>query len=158
MNQHPIMTRSASVAAGFAVVVTAVTGCSGTVSLPPAKDANNPLCAEIMVRIPSNLVGFERRWTDAQSTAAWGDPAAVVLRCGIDLPGPSALPCLTFGGTDWLILNQENARQRAVTFGTDVAVEVAIERGRGTSFDDVLERLGRMISILPKHASCTAKE
>ena len=72
-----------------------LTGCTSTVSLEPAPDANDPACAEVTVRLPDDLAGQSRRWTDAQATGAWGEPAAVLLTCGVEPPGPTTLPCQT---------------------------------------------------------------
>ncbi|MFM6980227.1 MAG: DUF3515 family protein [Micrococcales bacterium] len=64
-------------------MVLPLTGCTAAVSLEPAADANNPACAEVIVRLPDTVADFEKRATNAQSTAAWGTPAAVILRCGL---------------------------------------------------------------------------
>lgn len=53
-----------------------LTGCSGDVPMIPADDANNPACADVIVRLPSTVDGLDRRYTNAQSTGAWGDPQA----------------------------------------------------------------------------------
>lgn len=121
-------------------------GCSKTVSVQAAPDANNPDCAEVTVRLPETVVGMERQWTDAQATGAWGDPTRVILRCGVDVPGPSTLPCLRLGGVDWLILPQEKSLQVAVTFGRDPAVEVAMSRDEPLDFASVLDSLGSIIA------------
>lgn len=121
-------------------------GCSQTVHMEPAKHAEDVRCAEVSVRVPDSLAGERRRWTDAQATAAWGDPASVLLRCGVPLQGPSELPCYNLGGVDWLALEQEGNVQRAITFGRDPAVEVAVSRSRGLDFATVLEAVGRFVN------------
>ena len=70
----------------------ALTGCAPTVTLEPAADAANPECAEVIVRLPDTVDNNDYRHTDAQGTGAWGDPAAVLLRCGVPVPGPTTLP------------------------------------------------------------------
>jgi hypothetical protein len=65
---------------------------------------------------------------------------------GVEVPGPSELPCVRVGGLDWLALAQESARQRLVTFGLHPAYEVAIARTGDLDFTDVLEGLARLIT------------
>jgi hypothetical protein len=80
----------------FAVATVSLLGaCSQPVPLEPAADATNPDCAEITVRLPEGIDDFAQRETNAQATGAWGEPAAIFLRCGVPVPGPSTLPCFT---------------------------------------------------------------
>ena len=104
-----------------------LSGCAGTVPLTPADDANNPKCAEVMVRLPDSVAGQARRSTNAQSTAAWGDPSSVILRCGIPDTGPSTLPCFTVDAIDWLRDDTNDPRFTFLTFGRDPAVEVLVD-------------------------------
>ncbi|WP_248241553.1 DUF3515 family protein [Microbacterium kunmingense] len=131
--------------------------CSNTVSLTPAENANSPDCARVTVSLPDSVENEDRRWTDAQSTGAWGNPVSIILTCGVKPPGPSELPCFYLGGTDWLALPQETNLQRVVTFGRDPAVEVAIARTGGLDFAAVLEALGGVVdAALPvASAECT---
>jgi hypothetical protein len=88
-----------------------------------------------MVRLPDTVDELERRRVDAQSTAAWGVPTAVLLRCGVPRPGPSTLPCVTVDGVDWLIDDSDSPRFVFTTFGLDPATEVIVdsELGSGAS-------------------------
>ena len=104
-----------------------LSGCAGTVALQPADDANNPACAEVMVRVPDVVAGLDRRSTNAQSTAAWGDPAAVILRCGLPDVGPSALPCFTVDDVDWLRDDAKDPNFTFITYGRNPAVEVLVD-------------------------------
>lgn len=133
-------------------------GCSTTVHLEPADDANNPTCAAVSVLLPANLSGFDRVWTDAQATGAWGDPT-IVLRCGVEPPAPSTLNCTTLGGVDWLVLDQEDERQRLVTYGRDPAIEVTIRRGEEIDFATVVDKLSATIQsgLAPATAHCTER-
>lgn len=141
------------------VAVLFLSGCSSTVALEPAVDANNPLCAAVTVRLPTKIGGEERRYTDTQATGAWGTPAKIILTCGTEPLGPSDLPCYTLGGVDWLTLPQEAEMQRAVTFGRDPAVEVVVNRGANLDFAMVLDELGRQIAkgIPDPVAECSTK-
>ncbi|MBT5247394.1 MAG: DUF3515 domain-containing protein, partial [Microbacteriaceae bacterium] len=46
-----------------------VSACAPTVNLDPAAQANDPSCANMMVRLPDEVAGLERRGVNAQSTA-----------------------------------------------------------------------------------------
>jgi len=104
-----------------------LSGCAGTIALRPAEAANDPACAEIMVRVPDVVAGLDRRSTNAQSTAAWGDPAAVILRCGLPDGGPSVLPCFTLDDVDWLRDGASDPNFTFTTYGRNPAVEVLID-------------------------------
>ena len=104
-----------------------LSGCAGTIALQPAEAANDPACAEVMVRVPDVVASLDRRSTNAQSTAAWGDPAAVILRCGLPDGGPSVLPCFTVDNVDWLRDDANNPNFTFVTYGRNPAVEVLID-------------------------------
>lgn len=139
-----------------------LTSCSSTVSLTPAKNANDPACAEVMTAagFPGSIDGNERRWTDAQATAAWVDDAGrvtVVMSCGVEVPGPSTLPCQTAGGVDWLIDDSEAPNYRFTTFGRDPAVEVYLDSDV-VSGRAVLDALGSAVQQLPPTgAVCTER-
>ncbi|GAA1991235.1 DUF3515 family protein [Microbacterium pumilum] len=140
-----------------ATAVFGVTGCASTVSLEPAPDSNDPACAEVTVRLPGELGGQSRRWTDAQATGAWGDPAAVLLTCGVQPPGPSTLPCQTVNGVDWIIDDAEAPRYRVTTFGRTPAVEVYLDN-EVVSSADVLDALSGIVAVLPTDgAECSSR-
>ena len=80
-----------------------------------------------MVRLPDVVAGLDRRSTNAQSTAAWGTPAAVILRCGLPDTGPSALPCFTVDAVDWLRNDANDPNFTFLTYGRNPAVEVLID-------------------------------
>lgn len=73
-------------------------GCASTVPLQAAPNANDPACANVIVRLPSEISGLEKRSTDAQSTGAWGTPDAILLRCGIQPTGPTTETCVSVNG------------------------------------------------------------
>lgn len=148
--------RSLAVVAGAVVLAAALSGCSTTVHLEPADDANNPACASVSVLLPESVGGYDRVWTDAQATGAWGDPT-IVLRCGVEPPAPSALVCTTLGGVDWLVLDQEEERQRLVTYGREPAIEVTIRRGEQIDFQSIVDTISSSIQpgLAPATAQCT---
>ncbi|WP_435744461.1 DUF3515 family protein [Microbacterium sp. PMB16] len=151
-----LRSRRLAVVAGAVTLAAALAGCSTTVHLEPADDADSPGCAAVSVLLPETVGGFDRVWTDAQATGAWGDPT-IVLRCGVEPPAPSALVCTTLGGVDWLVLEQEEERQRLVTYGRDPAVEVNIRRGEQIDFQAIVDKLSTSIQagLAPATAQCT---
>ncbi|WP_438352728.1 DUF3515 family protein [Microbacterium sp. CJ88] len=146
----------------LAVVAVAVSGCASTVSLTPAAASNDPGCAEVLVRLPGQLDGKQRRWTDAQATAAWGDPSAVLLTCGVTPPGPTTLRCETVSGVDWVIDETDAPKYRVTTFGRTPAIELYIDTENtaqltGVSSRVVLDALSPIVAQLPKNAACVPR-
>jgi len=146
-----------SLIAGLVVLAGVLTGCSATVTLEPAGLANDPRCADVIVRLPRIVDGQERRWTDAQATGAWGDPSSVLLTCGLEPPGPSTLRCITVAGVDWLVDETESPRFRLTTYGRSPAVELYVDN-TVVSPNDVLAALGTAVGQLRQDAECTAPE
>nr|WP_153746039.1 DUF3515 family protein [Microbacterium sp. SYP-A9085] len=141
----------------LAVLGVALTGCSTTVSLRPAPDANDPACAAIMVRLPGTLADQRRVWTDAQSTAAWGTPTRIILACGVAVPGPSTLKCVSLGGVDWLVDESDEPNFRITSYGRSPAVQLYLQ-GHDKNVDPnaVLAQLGRLVSAqTAQRAQCT---
>ncbi|MBT2501625.1 DUF3515 family protein [Curtobacterium sp. ISL-83] len=125
-----------------------LTGCTNAVAMSPAPSANAAACAAAQVRLPS-VVGstFALRNTNAQSTAAWGDPAVALYHCGVAVPTVSDLPCFTQGSVDW-IRDPRGDRIVYTTFGRTPAVQVVIDATKTTS--QVLQDVGDAVSTLPK--------
>lgn len=151
-----LRSRRLAAVAGAIALAAGLAGCSTTVHLEPAEDANDPACANVSVLLPDSVSGYERVWTDAQATGAWGDPT-VVLRCGVEPPAPSDLVCTTLGGVDWLVLEQEEERQRLITYGREPAIEVIIRRGEQVDFQSIVDSLSSNIQsgLAPATAQCT---
>ena len=105
----------------------ALSACTATVSLEAAADSNNPACAEVSVRLPDQVAELTKRATDAQATGAWGNPTAVLLRCGLPPVEVSELPCVTANGVDWLVDESAKPSYRFVTFGRNPATEVIVD-------------------------------
>jgi hypothetical protein len=140
-------------------------GCSTTVHLEPADDANDPLCAEVTVGLNNagGIADLDRRWTDAQATAAWGrsgGDSAVILRCGVTVPGPTAdLQCVTFEGVDWLVDASETPLLRLTTYGRDPAVQLFIDTAVVSSNDVIGSRaLVGAIAAIPADSRCTTPD
>lgn len=154
------MSRSRPAAIAVVILATAglLSGCSSTVSLTPAKGANDPACAAVTVRLPDTVDGQQRQWTDAQATGAWGSPTSAVLTCGLEAPGPSTLICQSVDDVDWLIDDSEAPNYRFTTFGRTPAVEVYLDYDV-VSARDVLNALSSAVQQLPSDGrECTDAE
>lgn len=142
-------------------------GCAPTVPLNAAPDAANPECAEVIVRLPDAIADAAQRdasgdpagvWlkreTNAQGTGAWGNPAAILLRCGVTVPGPSTLLCVTLDGIDWLRDESQAPNFIFTTYGRDPAVEVIVngDRASGTN---TLVALAFAVGSIPATDACT---
>jgi hypothetical protein len=136
----------------FALVF--LTGCTPMVTLEPAEDANNAECAEIIVRLPDELAGEQKRRVNAQSTAAWGEPVSVILRCGLEPVEVSALPCVSAGDIDWLVDDANAPSFRFISYARFPATEVIIDSTKLAGVT-VLEQLSSTIGILPATKRCT---
>lgn len=133
-------------------VVGTATGCSPAVSVEAAHDANNPSCAEFMVLLPQELAGEKRRDTTSQATAAYGDPASIIIRCGVATPPPSTDPCATVNGVDWLTQEGDPA-WTITTYGRSPAAEVLLDPNKVAS-STALVSLTAAASKLPQDSRC----
>ncbi|MFJ6652175.1 DUF3515 family protein [Microbacterium sp. NPDC091313] len=139
-----------------ATLALALTSCAGTVSLQPGPEANDPACAELMVGLPATIGGEQRRWTDAQATAAWGSPATIIMTCGVAVPGPSTLPCRELNGIDWLVDEADAPNYRFTTFGRTPAVEVYLNFDVVGSADTLGALSARLNAVQsPTGSECT---
>jgi hypothetical protein len=121
------ISRVLGILVGGTCVVSALTACTPVINLDAAPDANNPACAEVSVRLPDVVGDQARRSTNAQATAAWGNPSAVILRCGLPEVSVSKLPCVTAGDVDWLVDDSASPKYRFITFGRSPATEVIVD-------------------------------
>ncbi|MFC7432613.1 MULTISPECIES: DUF3515 domain-containing protein [unclassified Agrococcus] len=158
--------RRTSIALALAgLAATALTACAPTVSLDVAEDATDPACASVIVALPDVLaegqVGgpLDARDTDAQATAAWGEPTAVTLRCGVPVPAPSTAQCLTFEGVDWIAVTgvEGEDAQTFVSYGREPAVEVVID-AEVISGGTVLGELSQQVSVTERVGGCISPD
>lgn len=139
-----------------AVAAAAVlTGCAGDVPMEPAVNSNDPACANVIVRLPDTVADLPLRHTNAQSTGAWGDPAAVLLSCGIVPSGPTIDDCVAVDGIDWIIDRSQAPLFRFEAYGREPGLEVIIdsERVSGTT---VVTELSSIAKLLPQTRQCSA--
>ena len=140
----------AALAIGLILVTS---GCTSTVSLEPAVGSNDPACAAVIVRLPDTIGELAKRPTNAQATAAWGNPSAVILRCGNEAVYASTLTCVTASGIDWLVDDSQAPSYRFITFARKPATEVIID-SKVASGATVLDELAPAISYIEATTSC----
>lgn len=143
------------------VALLTLSACAPLVPLEAAPDAVNPECAEVIVRLPDtiedDLAIHVKRETDAQATGAWGNPATILLRCGVTVPGPSTQPCYTIKGIDWLRNDIDAPKYVFTTYGRDPAVEVIVD-GDNASGTNALVALSSAIGLIPATRACTSPD
>ena len=149
------LTAASALAAAAATV--ALTGCAGTVSLEPAEDANNPLCAQVTVRLPATLGELERRSTNAQATGAWGDPTAVIVRCGLAVTQPTEQACITVNDVDWVVDDTEAPKYRFTAYGREPGFDVLVDSEQISGTDTLLE-LSAAVQQLPQVRQCSSTD
>ncbi|MFM5904730.1 MAG: DUF3515 family protein [Micrococcales bacterium] len=139
--------------AAIPLALVSITACTSTVALEPAADSNNPACAAVTVRLPDEIGGNQKRETNAQATGAWGNPSAVLLRCGLPAVEASTLLCVTAGGVDWLVDDTQKPSYRFISFGRKPAAEVIVD-SKKISGVTALDALGPAVQQLPSIRSC----
>ena len=130
-----------------------LTGCSATVVMPAAPLANDPGCAEVIVRLPSETDSQTKRTTNSQSTAAWGEPVSITLTCGLEPVMVSALPCITAGDVDWIVDDSAKPNYTFISFGRTPATAVTIDSTK-SSGANVLEDLGQAVQFTKQSKKC----
>lgn len=141
-------------AAALAMGTLALSGCTATVSLDPAADANNPACADVVVRLPDSIENLTKRTTNSQSTAAWGEPTGVIFRCGLAPVTVSKLTCVTTSDIDWLVDDSNKPSYRFVTFARKPAVEVIVDSTK-VSGVTALDELASAVGQIPATDRCS---
>ncbi|SEJ00143.1 DUF3515 family protein [Demequina mangrovi] len=136
-------------------LVAPLAACASPVPVDAAPYAADPDCARVMLAVPDVLGGLEYHETTSQATATWGDEFPLVMRCGVEPPGPSTEQCLSIEGTggtvDWLVID-EDERWRAVSFGRSPAVELLVPKERAQdAVGDVLAEASAAVSRAPSN-------
>jgi len=106
------------------------------------------------VRLPDQIGDLSARYTNAQATKAWGEPASVLFRCGLESVEVSELPCVSAGEVDWLVDDSDAPNYRFISFATTPAVEVIVDSENASGIT-VLESIGIAVSQLPFSKKCT---
>lgn len=135
-----------------------LSGCSPVVDVAPAANAADPACAPMMVALPDAIGDAPLRKTNSQATAAWGDPSQVVLRCGVNVPGPTTDRCVSVNGVDWVI-KEGDAAWTLTTFGREPATEILLTKDQETiSSATVLADLSAAAAKVPATRNCVGQE
>lgn len=106
----------------------------GTVQAPAGEAAADPVCADIVLGAPPQVLGMDRVETSSQGTVAWGaGEDTVVMRCGVTPPGPTTDQCTTLAdenGTevDWIVKEVEGDTFLYTTYGREPAIDVSVPR------------------------------
>lgn len=138
--------------AGIALVLA---GCASPYVVEPAPYAADPDCARVGLAMPASVGGLSVRQTTSQATFAYGEEFAIVARCGVEPPGPTAEQCLSIetrvGTVDWLIV-EDGAVWRATVFGRSPALEmtVPVERAQD-AVGDVLAEVSGPAALAPSN-------
>lgn len=111
----------------------------------------------MMTRLSDTLADQERVWTDAQSTAAWGSPATILMVCGVEEPAVSDLPCTSIAGFDWLVDESDENWYRVTTFGRSPAVQLGISTTAYVDKASVLDRISKTMSDFTRTNECIEK-
>jgi hypothetical protein len=155
---HRPVTPVASVA-----LVGLLAGCTGAVPVEVAPYAADPLCAEVVLALPRDLGGLARLGTTSQATVAWGDPAdPVVLRCGVEPPGPTTDRCVNADdgetSVDWITVpgdEREDGSWLFTTYGRVPAVEVVVPASvTETSSTSFVLDLGPAVAKVEQTRAC----
>lgn len=141
-----------AVAATLAAIM--LTGCAPIINLESAELANDPACAEIIVRLPDTVGGLTKRITNAQATGAWGEPTSVILRCGLVPVEVSSLTCVTASDIDWLVDDKEAPSYRFISYGRSPATEVIVDSTQIAGVT-ALEELAGAVQAIEATKRCT---
>ncbi|MGX5716427.1 DUF3515 domain-containing protein [Arthrobacter sp. MAHUQ-56] len=154
--QPSLPARAARMALIGGLVAVPLAACSPAVDVTPAKDAANPACAPMMVALPDAIGDSKLRKTNSQATAAWGDPSLVILRCGVNVPGPTTDRCVTVNGVDWVI-KEGDPVWTLTTYGREPATEILMDPDKISSAT-VLADLSAAAAKVPAVRNCVGQE
>ncbi len=147
------------------VALLVLTGCARAVTVPPAPDAADPRCADVVLGLPRVLGELDRLESGTQAAAMWGDPTdPVVLRCGVEPPGPTTEQCVQADdgqvAVDWIAVPGEEEADGATswtftTYGRVPAVEVRVPASvTATSSTSFLVELGPAVARVEQERAC----
>ena len=142
---------------GLALVgaVALLAGCTQALVVEPAPYAADPDCARVMLAMPPSVGGLDVRGTTSQATSAYGDEYPIVVRCGVEPPGPTTEACVAVAADgvdqDWVVV-EDGDSWRAVAFGRSPALEVLIPSVRAQeAVGDVLAELSGPAALAPRN-------
>ncbi|XAS62934.1 DUF3515 family protein [Pseudarthrobacter sp. So.54] len=154
-SRFPAPARSFRILATAAATGILLSACAPVVDVAPAKDAANAACAPMMVALPDAIGESKLRKTNSQATAAWGDPSLVILRCGVNVPGPTTDRCVSVNGVDWVI-KEGDPVWTLTTFGREPATEILMDPDKISSAT-VLADLAAAAAKVPAARNCVGQ-
>lgn len=110
----------------------------------------------MMVALPDAIGDARLRKTNSQATAAWGDPSLVILRCGVNVPGPTTDRCVSVNDVDWVI-KEGDPVWTLTTFGREPATEILMDPDKISSAT-VLADLSAAASKIKASRNCVGQE
>lgn len=150
--------RASGVVVLTAIAAATLAGCTPIVPLQPADDANNPGCADVIVRLPDTVADQPRRETNAQATGAWGSPTSVLLYCGVEVPSASTYTCVEVDGVFWLRNDDDAPTYTFRLYGREPAIDVVVDTELVGTFP-ALSDLGRAVAYTrPNGHECVGIE
>ncbi len=150
-----LLRSGAGVVAASALVT--LSGCTSMLVVDPAEDAADPDCALPMLLMPDEVNELSQRATSSQGTTAWGEPATVIVRCGVAPPAPTTDPCVSVDGVDWVQVRAEEDTWQFVTYGRTPAVEVLVTPTE-VSGATALASVSSAVSEIEQTAQCVSAE
>jgi hypothetical protein len=154
-SRGPQRTARSSFAVVLSCVLTAIAlaGCGSGDSVQPGPDAANAACTALLGRLPDRVLDRARTSLHVTGAAAWGDPA-IVLRCGVPVPGPTAEHCLDANGLSWIIAETKHTL-RFISYGRTPAVELRIPASvERSSAPGALVDLADAVRPIPASTKC----
>ena len=151
MKSRPL--KIVALSAALASTATLLSACSPIVPMEAAEGANDPACANVIVRLPDVVAGEDRRHTNAQSTGAWGD-GAVQLVCGVEPSGPTTDTCVNVNGVDWIIDDSAAPIYRFEPYGRTPGLAVYVDSEQVSGTETTVD-LGAVVQQLPQERQCT---
>src|SRR5699024_9060189 len=147
------------VAAGIAAATVAITlsGCTSMLVVEPAQQAADPDCALPILLMPDEVGELSQRTTSSQGTTAWGEPASVIVRCGVAPPAPTTDPCVSVDGVDWVQVREDEDTWQFVTYGRTPAVEVLVTP-QSISGATALASVSPAVEEIEQTAECVSVE
>ena len=145
--------RIVALSAALAGAGSLLTACAPAVPMEAAADANNPACANVIVRLPDVVAGQDRRTTNAQATGAWGD-GAVQLVCGVTPTGPTTDTCVNVNGVDWVIDDSAAPIYRFEPYGRSPGLAVYVDSAQVSGTETTVD-LNAVVQQLPQDRKCT---
>ncbi|AXG13812.1 DUF3515 family protein [Intrasporangium calvum] len=110
-------------------VVLLASACSGPPEVALAPLSDDPTCTSISWPADVSTLGSVDTSPADPSVAAWGEPA-IIARCGLRAPAPTADSCVVIDGVDWVVRELSDGTA-AVTYGREPALEVLVPKAHG---------------------------